>query len=54
VVKTNFVIVSPLQEKKTSFNLIVKRENRYKWTKIIEIKLYIYKVIKMDKMKADW
>jgi len=35
-------------EKKISFNLIVKRENRYK-----QIKLYIYKVIEMDKMTGD-
>jgi S-ribosylhomocysteine lyase LuxS involved in autoinducer biosynthesis len=49
VVKTNVVIVSPLGEK-TSFNLIVKRENKYKQTKMTEIKLYIYKVIEMDKM----
>jgi len=45
VVKTNIVIVSPLQEEKKSFDLIVKRENIYKQTKMPEIKLYIYKVI---------
>jgi len=36
-----------------SLNLIVKRENRYKQTKMTEIKSYIYKVIEMDKMRGD-
>jgi len=32
----------------------VKRENRYKKkTKMTEIRLYIYKVIEMDKMRGD-
>jgi len=31
----------------------MKRENRYKQTKMPEIKLYIYKVIEMDKMRKD-
>jgi len=43
-----------MKKKKISFNLIVKRENRYKQTKMNEIKLYIYKVIEMDKMMEDW
>jgi len=33
MVKKNVVIVSPLREKKTSFNLILKRENRYRQIK---------------------
>jgi len=40
-------------KKKISFNLIVKKENRYKQTKMIEIKLYIYKVTERDKMRGD-
>jgi hypothetical protein len=40
-------------EKKTSFNLIVKRENKYEQTKMTDIKLYIYKVNEMDKMSGD-
>ena len=40
-------------KKKISFYLIVKRENKYKQTKMTEVKLYIYKVIEMDKMKGD-
>jgi hypothetical protein len=53
LVKTNVVILFLHCEKKTLFNLIVKRENRYKQTKMIEIKLYIYKIIEMDKMRGD-
>jgi len=53
VVKTNFIIISPLGGEKNSFELIVKRENIYKQTKITEIKLYIYKVIEMDKLRGD-
>jgi len=36
-------------KKKFSFNLIMKRENKYKQPKTTRIKLYIYKVIEMDK-----
>jgi len=39
--------------KKNSFNLNVKRENRYKQTKMSDIKLYVYKIIEMDKMRGD-
>jgi len=46
------VIISPLREK-IPFNLIMKIENRYKQTKMTEIKLYIYKVIEIDKMRGD-
>jgi len=53
VVKKNVVTFSPMQEKKNSFNLIVKKENKNKQTKMTEIKLYIYKVIEIDKMKAN-
>jgi len=40
-------------KKKNPFNLIMKIKNRYKQTKMIKIKLYIYKVIEMDKMSGD-
>jgi len=32
----------------------MNRENRYKQTKMTKIKLYIYKVIEIDKMKGYW
>ena len=32
----------------------MKRENGYKQTKMAEIKLYVYKVIEIDKTRGDW